>query len=110
MKLKFKFEVWSSKFEVKSEVKIEVNINSWRKLKMKKFNIETDNIITGKKENFKSEKVCLDDVKVKTEEITILEWKTEYSGIVSSRISALNVIKVWAVRQSITDIGTESIN
>ena len=31
---------------------------------MKKFNIETDNIITSKKENFK---VCLDDVKVKTE-------------------------------------------
>ena len=40
---------------------------------MKKFNIETDNIITGKKENFKSEKVCLDDIKVKTEEIIILE-------------------------------------
>ena len=39
-----------------------------------------------------------------------LEWKTEYSGIVSSRISALNVIKVWAVKQSITDIGTGSIN
>ena len=52
MKLKFKFEVWSSKFEVKSEVKIEVDINSWRKLKMKKFNIETDNIITGKKREF----------------------------------------------------------
>ena len=61
---------------------------------MKKFNIETDNIITGKKENFNSEKVCLNDVKVKTEEIIILEWKIEYSGIVSSRISALNVIKV----------------
>ena len=42
---------------------------------MKKFNIETDNIITGKKENFKSEKVCLDDVKVKTEEITIQNKK-----------------------------------
>ena len=27
---------------------------------MKQFNIETDNIITGKKENFNSEKVCLD--------------------------------------------------
>ena len=40
---------------------------------MKKFNIETDNIIIGKKENFNSEKVCLDDVKVKTEEIIILE-------------------------------------
>ena len=45
-----------------------------------------------------------------------LEWKIEYSvkwqekGIVSSRISALNVIKVWAVKQSITDIGTRSIN
>ena len=38
---------------------------------MKKFNIETDNIITGEKENF--EKVCLDDVEVKTEEIIILE-------------------------------------
>ena len=109
MKLKFKFEV-RIKFEVKSEVKIEGDISSWRNLKMKKFNIETDNIITGKKENFKSEKVCLDDVKVKTEEITILEWKTEYSGIVSSRISALNVIKVWAVKQSKTNIETGSIN
>ena len=68
-----------SKFEVKSEVKIEVDINNWRNLKMKKFNIETDNIITGKKESFNSEKVCLDDIKVKTEEIIILEWKTEYS-------------------------------
>ena len=67
------------KFEVKSEVKIEVDISSWRKLKMKKCDIETDNIITGKKENFNSEKVCLNNVKVKTEEITILEWKTEYS-------------------------------
>ena len=77
-KLKFKIEV-RIKFEVKSEVKIEVDISSWRNLKMKKFNIETDNIITGKKENFNSEKVCLDDVKVKTEEIIILEWKIEYS-------------------------------
>ena len=34
---------------------------------MKKFNIETDNKITGKKENSNSEKVYLDDVKVKTE-------------------------------------------
>ena len=34
---------------------------------MKKFNIETDNMVTGKKENFNSEKVCLDDVKVKSE-------------------------------------------
>ena len=67
------------KFEVKSEVKIEVDISSWRKLKMKKCDIETDNIITGKKENFNSEKVCLNNVKVKTEEIIILEWKTEYS-------------------------------
>ena len=57
------------KFEVKSEVKIEVDMSSWRKLKMKKCEIETDNIITGKKENFNSEKVCLNDVKVKTEEI-----------------------------------------
>ena len=40
---------------------------------MEKCDIETDNIITGKKENFNSEKVCLDDVKVKTEEIIILE-------------------------------------
>ena len=32
------------------------------------------------------------------------------NGIVNSRIGALNVIKVRAVRQSITDIGTESIN
>ena len=40
---------------------------------MKQFNIETDNIITGKKENFNSEKVCLDDVKVKTEEIWVKE-------------------------------------
>ena len=40
---------------------------------MKKLNIETDNIITGKKESFNSEKVCLDDIKVKTEEIIILE-------------------------------------
>ena len=34
---------------------------------MEKCDIETDNIITGEKENFKSEKVCLDDVKVKSE-------------------------------------------
>ena len=67
------------KFEVKSEVKIEVDISSWRKLKMKKCDIETDNIITGKKESFNSEKVCLNNVKVKTEEIIILEWKIEYS-------------------------------
>ena len=67
------------KFEVKSEVKIEVDISSWRKLKMKKCDIETDNIITGKKENFNSGKVCLNNVKVKTEEIIILEWKIEYS-------------------------------
>ena len=40
---------------------------------MKKCNIETDNVITGKKESFNSEKVCLDDIKVKTEEIIILE-------------------------------------
>ena len=33
---------------------------------MEKCDIETDNIITGKKENSNSEKVCLDDVKVKT--------------------------------------------
>ena len=67
-----------SKFEIKSEVKIEVDINNWWNLKMKKCNIETDNVITGKKESFNSEKACLDDIKVKTEEI-ILEWKTEYS-------------------------------
>ena len=42
---------------------------------MKKFNIETDNIITGKKENFNSEKVCLDDVKVKNEEIIMFSMK-----------------------------------
>ena len=40
---------------------------------MKKFDIEADNIITGTKENSNSEKFCLDDVKVKTEEIIILE-------------------------------------
>ena len=40
---------------------------------MKKCDIETDNIITGKKENFNSGKVCLNNVKVKTEEIIILE-------------------------------------
>ena len=34
---------------------------------MEKCDIETDNIITGEKENSNSEKVCLDDVKVKTE-------------------------------------------
>ena len=34
---------------------------------MKKCDIETDNIITGKKENSNSEKVCLDDLKVKSE-------------------------------------------
>ena len=36
----------------------------------------------------------------------------EKNGIVNSTMSgigALNVIKNWAVRQSITDIGTESI-
>ena len=38
---------------------------------MKKFDIETDNIIIGEKENFNSEKVCLDAVEVKTEEIII---------------------------------------
>ena len=32
------------------------------------------------------------------------------NGIVNSRIGALNVIKVWVVRQSIIDIGTGSIN
>ena len=64
---------------------------------MKKFNIETDNIITSKKENCK---VCLDDIKVKTEEIIIQNEKlnivkiTGKNGIVSSRLSALNVIKV----------------
>ena len=42
---------------------------------MKKFNIETDNIITGKKENWNSEKVCLNDVKVKTEEIIFSNGK-----------------------------------
>ena len=76
--VKLKFERWSVK--VKFE---EWRIYGWKELKlinlkMKKFNIETDNIITGKKESFNSEKVCLDDIKVKTEEI-ILEWKTEYS-------------------------------
>ena len=35
---------------------------------------------------------------------------TGKNGIVNSRIGALNVIKVWAVKQSITDIGTGSIN
>ena len=35
---------------------------------------------------------------------------TGKNGIVSSRISALNVIKVWDVKQSITEIGTGSIN
>ena len=39
---------------------------------MKKFNTETD-MTTGKKENFNSEKNCLNDVRVKTEEIIILE-------------------------------------
>ena len=50
-----------------------------KKFENEEINSETDNIITGKKENFNSEKVCLDDVKVKTEEIIILEWKIEYS-------------------------------
>ena len=41
---------------------------------MKKFNIETDNIITGKKENLiLKKKICLDDIEVKTEELVILE-------------------------------------
>ena len=40
---------------------------------MEKCDIETDNIITGEKENSNSKKVCLDDVKVKTEEIINLE-------------------------------------
>ena len=35
---------------------------------------------------------------------------TGKNGIVSSRISALNVIKVRAVKQSITDIETGSIS
>ena len=34
---------------------------------MKNFDIDADNKITGEKENSNSEKVCLDDVKVKTE-------------------------------------------
>ena len=34
---------------------------------MKKFNIETDNKIIGKKENSNSKKGCLNDVKVKNE-------------------------------------------
>ena len=42
---------------------------------MEKCDIETDNIITGEKENFNSEKVCLDDIKVKTEEIIIQNEK-----------------------------------
>ena len=67
------------KVEVKYEVEDRNCVCSWRNLKVEKCDIETDNIITGKKENFNSEKVCLDDVKVKTEEIIILEWKIEYS-------------------------------
>jgi len=35
---------------------------------------------------------------------------TGKNGIVNSRIGALNVIKSWAVKQSITDIGTGSVN
>ena len=38
------------------KLKIEVDICSWKKLKMKKFDIEADNIITGTKENSNSEK------------------------------------------------------
>ena len=55
-----------SKFEVKPEVK---------KFENEEINSETDNIITGKKENFNSEKFCLDDVKVKTEEIINFRMK-----------------------------------
>ena len=47
---------------------------------MKKFNIETDN------------------------KITVVVRKNRI--FVNSRIGALNVIKVWVIRQSITDIGT----
>ena len=42
---------------------------------MKKLNIKTDNIIIGKKEYLNSEKVCLNDVKVKTEEIIFSNGK-----------------------------------
>ena len=42
---------------------------------MKKFDIEADNKITGEKENSNSEKVCLDGVNVKTEEIWVLMLK-----------------------------------
>ena len=90
---------------------------------MKKFNIETDNKITGKKENSNSKKVYLDDVKVKTEgnnnfRIQYKNARDTYLTLfnavvvrknrifVNSRIGALNVIKVWVIRQSITDIGT----
>ena len=91
---------------------------------MKKFNIETDNKITGKKENSNSKKVCLDDVKVKTEgnnnnfRIQYKNARDTYLTLfnavvvrknrifVNSRIGALNVIKVWVIRQSITDIRT----
>ena len=55
------------KLEVKYEVENRNCVCSWGNLKMEKCDIETDNIITGKKENSNSEKVCLDDVKVKTE-------------------------------------------
>ena len=94
---------------------------------MEKCDIETDNIITGEKENSNSEKVCLDDVKVKTEgnnnnfRIQYKNARDTYLTLfnavvvrknrifVNSRIGALNVIKVWVIRQSITDIGTGSI-
>ena len=46
---------------------------------MEKCDIETDNIITGEKENSNSEKVCLDDVKVKTEGNNNFRMKIEYS-------------------------------
>ena len=46
---------------------------------MEKCDIETDNIITGKKDNSNSEKVCLDDVKVKSEGNNNFRKKFEYS-------------------------------
>ena len=94
---------------------------------MKKFNIETDNKIIGKKENSNSKKGCLNDVKVKNEGNNNFRMKIEYSIknardtyltlfnavvvrknriFVNSRIGALNAIKVWVIKQSIKDIGT----
>ena len=59
---------------------------------MKKFNIETDNKITGKKENSNSKKVCLDDVKVKTEGNN--NFRIQYKNARDTYLTLFNAVVV----------------